>query len=390
MELVPDLRRMRKVLHICYWVVKVHILSVPCRSGVTSHVPIMPSNKPHRYPRSTQPRNRHGSRVLGHAPRRPPKGNQPHHQRMSRLMSLLPILLVLGIIVAVLALDPLAPRARHAVAHKDAGPLAENVTYCKAGGVELKLDLFLARPSYAGPRPLLVYVHGGGWTDGDKTWVDRILSSGELALHGYTVAAVNYRLAPRHPWPAQIEDIKCAIRFLRAHAVEYNIDPGRIGVWGESAGGHLAAMLGVTGRGDALEGDGGYLEQSSRVQAVVDMFGPANLASFAAEAPQNSLVGYMLLGGKPTKDRLLSASPIRYASRDDPPFLLVHGERDNLVPFSHSTTLRDRLIAVGVPVTLVPVVNGGHVFAPRGGPIDPPGQEIKSIVTRFFDLYLNP
>jgi acetyl esterase/lipase len=265
-----------------------------------------------------------------------------------------------------------------------------DVTYCTADGLELKLDLFMAAPSYSGPRPLLVYVHGGGWTEGDKTWVDRIMSSGELALHGYTVAAVNYRLAPWHPWPAQIEDVKCAIRFLRAHSDQYNIDPERIGVWGESAGGHLAAMLGLTDAGDGLEGSGGYPEQSSRVRAVVDMFGPADLVALSAEAPQNRLLGYMLLGERPTEARLGSASPTTYASNDDPPFLLLHGEKDDLVSFSHSTALRDSLVAAGVPVTLVPVRNGSHVFVPRGGPISPSGQEIKAIVTRFFDLYLEP
>jgi acetyl esterase/lipase len=292
--------------------------------------------------------------------------------------------------VAVLAINPLAPKLRRAVAHPDAGPLVENVTYCTAGGVALKMDLFMAKPSYQGPRPLLVYVHGGGWTEGDKTWVDRIMSSGELALHGYTVAAVNYRLAPMHPWPAQIEDVKCAIRFLRTHARDYNIDPARIGVWGESAGGHLAAMLGLTNREDGLEGEGGYVEQSSRVQAVADLFGPADLVAMSREAPQNRLLGYLLLGRTPADARLRSASPVTYASPDDPPFLLMHGEKDDLVSFSHSTSLRDSLQAAGVPVTLVPVRNGSHVFVPRGGPISPSGQEIKAIVTRFFDLYLNP
>ncbi|MDQ3930528.1 MAG: alpha/beta hydrolase, partial [Chloroflexota bacterium] len=244
--------------------------------------------------------------------------------------------------------------------------------------------------SYVGPRPLLVYVHGGGWTEGDKTWVDRIMSSGELALHGYTVTAVNYRLAPRHPWPAQIQDIKCAIRFLRAHSEEYNIDPDRVGVWGESAGGHLAAMLGLTNPEDGLEGSGGYLEQSSRVQAVVDMFGPADLVASGSESPQNRVMGYLLLGDSPSEAKLRSASPVSYASPDDPPFLLIHGEKDELVPFYHSTALLDSLNAAGVPATLVPVHNGDHVFAPRGGSISPSGQEMKEIVTRFFDLYLNP
>ncbi|MDQ3706416.1 MAG: alpha/beta hydrolase [Chloroflexota bacterium] len=319
-----------------------------------------------------------------------PEPTPPQHPRMPRLVSVLPVLLVLGTIITVFALDPFAPRVRRAVAHPDAGPLVENVTYCTAGGVALKLDLFLAKPSYQGPRPLLVYVHGGGWTEGDKTWVDRIMSSGELALHGYTVASVNYRLAPLHPWPAQIEDVKCAIRFLRAHSQEYNIDPARIGVWGESAGGHLAAMLGLTGPEDGLEGSGGYHEQSSRVQAVVDMFGPADLVAMGAETPQNRLMGYLLLGTTPTESRLRNASPVSYASPDDPPFLLMHGEKDDLVSFSHSTALRDSLHAAGVPVTLVSVRNGSHVFVPRGGPISPSGQEIKAIATRFFDLYLHP
>src|SRR5207253_7695708 len=135
-------------------------------------------------------------------------------------------------------------------------------------------DVYLPTVRVSGPSPVVMYVHGGGWTSGDKSWVDGVLKESEFTGRGYLVAAVNYRLAPQYRWPAQIEDVKCAVRYLRANAATYNIDPNRIGAWGTSAGGHLVALMGLAGPDAGLEGKGGNPDQSSRVQAVVDMFGP--------------------------------------------------------------------------------------------------------------------
>ncbi|MDQ2805992.1 MAG: alpha/beta hydrolase [Chloroflexota bacterium] len=156
------------------------------------------------------------------------------------------------------------------------GRVSANLTYCRGGAADLKLDLYLPQPLEGRPAPVAVYLHGGGWQDGDKTWIGRILPATALTTRGYAVAAVDYRLAPRYPWPAPINDAKCALRFLRSHAAQYQIDPDHIGVWGDSAGGHLAALLGLAGPTAGLEGDGGWPGVSSAVQAVVTMSAPTD------------------------------------------------------------------------------------------------------------------
>jgi acetyl esterase/lipase len=198
---------------------------------------------------------------------------------------------------------------------------SRNITYCTANGVALKMDLYFPKASNTDPTPTVVFVHGGGWKQGDKsmppgTWRRSVVE--ELTARGYLVAAPNYRLAPGYLWPAQIEDVKCAIRYLRANASTYHLDPNRIGAWGRSAGGHLVALLGLTDASAGLEGHGGYAEQSSRVQAVVDMFGPTDLTAFASANARASKLVEPVFGRAP--ERLTRASPINYVSKDDPPF----------------------------------------------------------------------
>lgn len=266
------------------------------------------------------------------------------------------------------------------------GKVERDITYGMADGVALKMDIYYPL-SANGPVPALVYVHGGGWTMGDKALGAGILDVSELVARGYLVAAINYRLAPQYKFPVQIEDVKCAIRFLRAHAVNYEINPERIGVWGGSAGGHLVALLGTTGKSAGLEGSGGYDDQSSRVQAVVDMFGPADLTVFF-EGNKSDLL-QKVFGATDYKSEIVKrASPVTYVTSDDPPFLILHGEKDTLVPLSQSQILYDRLKAVGVPVTLVVVKNAGHGFQPAGGPISPTRIELTRMMADFFDRYL--
>ena len=260
-------------------------------------------------------------------------------------------------------------------------PTQADVTYCVMEGVELKMDLYY--PSSAdGPLPVTVYVHGGGWTKGDKRDGAGALEIPALQEAGFLVAAVNYRLAPQYRFPAMIEDIKCAIRSLRAHAGEYNLDPNRIGAWGGSAGGHLVSLLGTT---DASAGFdvGEYLDYSSRVQAVVSMFGPSDL-TVAFEGNPTTKANDVIFGDY---DPAL-ASPITYVSADDPPFLFLHGEKDSLVPIEQSQRLMAALQAAGVPAELVPVVNANHSFKPDGGQISPSRSEITQEVVRFFDEVL--
>ncbi len=256
-------------------------------------------------------------------------------------------------------------------------PSLADVTYCTMDGVELKMDFYY--PVSAGSRwPVTMYVHGGGWSKGDKSEGAGSAEIPPLINAGFLVVAANYRLAPEHPFPAMIEDLKCAVRYLRAHADEYNLDPDRIGVWGGSAGGHLANLLGTTDESAGFD-VGEYLEYSSRVQAVVDMFGPADLT-------------VPFEGGYDGASRVFNgfdaalASPVTYVTSDDPPFLMLHGDSDKLVPIEQSQILLAALRAVGVTAELVVVTNAGHSFKPlEGMTIRPSRMEIARLVVAFFE-----
>ena len=239
-----------------------------------------------------------------------------------------------------------------------------DLDYVGDGHERHTLDLYLPRDVPAKPLPLVVWVHGGGWRKGDKS---RTPARG-LVADGFAVASINYRLSQHAPFPAQIEDCKAAIRWLRAHASEYHLDPDRIAVWGASAGGHLVALLGTSG--DRKEFDvGKHLDQSSRVQAVCDWYGPTQFvplgvtAERAARSPRNvdSPIA-MLLGGPISEniDKASLASPMEYVSGDDPPFLILHGEKDKLVPLDQSTRFAEKLEAAGVPVELVVFPEAAH------------------------------
>ncbi|MBZ0185864.1 MAG: alpha/beta hydrolase, partial [Candidatus Obscuribacterales bacterium] len=149
------------------------------------------------------------------------------------------------------------------------------------------LDLFIPKTKFGTSLPLIIWIHGGGWIEGDKSSSPSL----ELARKGFATASINYRLAPKNLFPAQIYDCKAAIRFIRAHAEEYNIDPDRIGVWGHSAGGHLAALLGTTNDIKELEGDLGNLDRSSATSAVCDWCGPTNLLTFKEQCPPDVSMG---------------------------------------------------------------------------------------------------
>ena len=264
------------------------------------------------------------------------------------------------------------------------GGVQKDVTYCTADGVQLKMDLYLpAGGANAPPAPAVIYAHGGSWRAGDKSEAE-LLAPG-LVASGYVVASINYRLAPQYRWPAQIEDVKCAIRSLKANAAQYNLDPSRIGLWGASAGGHLVSLAGLAGPQAGLEGNGGYPEQSSNVQAVVDMFGPSD---FTVPPDPGSAPRIEALLGKPLAQAgalLAQASPVTYVSKDAPPFLILHGDKDTVVPFSQSQTLYDRLKAAGASATLLTVKNAEHALIPSGGPISPGLIELGRIILDFFD-----
>jgi acetyl esterase/lipase len=252
------------------------------------------------------------------------------------------------------------------------------VEYAKPDGKPQRLDLYLPEKS-EGPLPLIIWIHGGAWMGGDKYQCPAVYQT----TRGYAVASINYRLSREAKWPAQIYDCKAAVRWLRAHAKEYNLDPDRFGVWGSSAGGHLVAMLGASGDVKELEGEEGNPGVSSRVQAVCDWFGPtdftvigrfpSNLKHDAPDSPESKLLGGPI---HENEEKAKTANPITYITKDDPPFLIMHGDRDMTVPFNQSEILNEALKAAGVWVKFEPVKGAGHGF---GGP------EVMRTVNEFFD-----
>ena len=219
-----------------------------------------------------------------------------------------------------------------------------------------------------GPAPAAVYVHGGSWVSGDYDTGGFIINriGPALADRGFVVVSLNYRLGPHGRWPDQIVDVKCAIRYLRANARHFHIDPAAIGAWGQSAGGHLVALLG-TARRSAGWDIGAYDKESSSVQAVVDMAGPSDLLTMGDQGDAvlvaESFIS--LLGGVPSKQlgaELEKASPTTYVKKGDPPFLIVDSNNDEIVYPQQSEELAWYLGLAGVPRQLLTVTDGGHEF----------------------------
>ena len=264
------------------------------------------------------------------------------------------------------------------------GSIENDVTYCTPNGLPQKMDVYY--PQSGGPWPALVYVHGGSWYQGDKS--DGV-GWGRLTEQGFLVVSVNYRLGAYNiKFPAMIEDVKCAVRYLRAHARDYNIDPARIGAIGASAGGHLVDLLGTT---DVSAGwdTGEYADQSSRVQAVVSMAGPADLTLHIPNGLNSSIsFAFGELAGTDSP-RMVAASPVTYVTPDDPPFLLLHGDKDGVVPPEQSKALDAKLKAAGVRSILVIVQNGDHGLQGYNGVATVPSQdEISQTILDFLVKYL--
>jgi acetyl esterase/lipase len=234
---------------------------------------------------------------------------------------------------------------------------------------------------------VIVFIHGGAWAVGNKSAGHPPLAP--FAASGqYFCVSVGYRLTGEAIWPAQVHDCKAAIRWLRANARRYNLDPERIGVWGSSAGGHLVSLLGTSGGVKELEGANGSPDQSSRVTCVVDFCGPSDFLAFArfrrkampppaeANSPESQLLGGPI---NEKKDLAIAASPVTYASADDPPFLIVHGTNDEVVPLEQAELLQAALKKAGAEAILVEVEGGGHGIR---------GPEVSKRVRAFFAKYL--
>jgi acetyl esterase/lipase len=289
-----------------------------------------------------------------------------------------------------LSLRTLDARALEASASASYAVQMQTLKYASPDGVDLLLDLYLPQGA-PGPLPLIVFLHGGGWSQGSRTTGPDFKRF--FAQDGIAIAAIDYRLTPTVTFPKNAEDVKTAIRWLRANAATYNLDSRRIGLWGSSAGGYLASLAAVTHVG-MFEGEGN-LEQSSAVQCVLDAYGPVlfdvmdqqteqeratlqtvnpKLAQYqeshgmrtigpqqhdAADSAESRLLGAAL---QTVRDRVRAASPLSYLSDQAPPFLIMHGLADNSVPHHQSIMLYEALSALGKDVTLRLVDGLPHGF----------------------------
>jgi acetyl esterase/lipase len=269
--------------------------------------------------------------------------------------------------------------------------MEKDISYIPDGDAAQKLDLYLPEKAADKPLPLVVHIHGGGWIGGSKF----PCAVAAMALRGYAVASVEYRFSQKAKFPAQIQDCQAAIRWLRAHAKEYNLDTEHVGVVGGSAGGHLSALVGTAGGKNAFPKIGGNEEQSDRVQAVCDIFGPSDFSTVVQQAaddknvknifefntpkdPYSELIGTKL-DDKPKAD---AVSPVHYVSKDNPPFVILHGTHDTLVPYAQSEELAAALKEKGVAVWLQKLPGAGHGGPGFGKPA------VVQLMQNFFDKFL--
>ena len=253
-----------------------------------------------------------------------------------------------------------------------------DLVYGKGGTTELKLNLAMPKEG-DGPFPAIVCLHGGGWSSGTRESLNDI--AGIFARNGYVAVTVTYRLAPDAKFPAQIEDCKAAVRWLRANAKKYRVDPDHIGAVGFSAGGHLCCLLGVTDKKDGLEGEGGNADQSSRVQAVVSYFGPTDLCEKTwDDALEKKVLAPFVGASFDDKPALYKkVSPVTYVAKGAPPFLFFHGSKDTLVRPRQSKVMCEKLQAAGGTAKCVILEGEGHGWA---------GDKLKQSVEQtvaFFD-----
>jgi acetyl esterase/lipase len=258
------------------------------------------------------------------------------------------------------------------------GKTLTDIPYCTTIVPPQKMDLYF--PNSGGPWPAVVYIHGGSWMQGDKS--EALMIAGQLTTQGYLVASINYRLYPAGTFPAMIQDVKCAVRFLRANAGQYNLDPERIAAIGPSAGGHLVSLLGTTDQSVGWD-VGEYLDQSSRVQAVIPM---AAVTDLTRQFPNADIEKMKLIGFG--EHNVQQASPVNHVTPDDPPFLLIHGDQDAVVPVEQSQVMYERLVQSNIPAQLVIVSNAGHAFVSPNGNSTPTLAEINQIILDFLDHHL--
>jgi len=268
----------------------------------------------------------------------------------------------------------------------------KDIPYVPGGDEAQRLDIYLPEKVADHPLPIVVSIHGGGWKGGSKLWCPSAL----MVPKGYAAASIEYRFSQKAVFPAQIQDCQAAIRWLRANSKKYNFDPTRIGVMGSSAGGHLCALVGTAGGKKAFPPIGGNEDQSDRVQAVCDFYGPTDFNTVMQQAeddknvrnifkfntpadPYSCLIGVSLGSDKRKTD---AVSPVHYVSKDNPPILILHGTHDALVPYAQSEEFAAALKAKGVEVWLQKLPGSGH-----GGPAFAK-PAVSALIQNFFDKHL--
>lgn len=266
--------------------------------------------------------------------------------------------------------------------------IPDTVTFTRdiefSNAADQHLQVNLAQPKDGkGPFPAVVCIHGGGFRAGKREGYDKLLLT--LAQHGYVAITVTYRLAPAFPFPAAVHDCKAAVRWLRANAAKYHVDPTRIGAMGGSAGGHLAQFLGVTGGVPQFEGEGN-LDQSSAVSCVVNYFGPSDFTKSYDKSVDAKDVLPLFFGGDLNKKRKehIIGSPLYWVTPNAAPTLCLHGTADEYVAFEQATWLVDKLKAATVEAELVPFEGAGHGL--KGVPPEKP----EGLMIAFFDKHLKP
>lgn len=259
--------------------------------------------------------------------------------------------------------NPRRERARAALESRvpESIQLVRDVIYAQASGddgamIDLKMDTAFLKESDGKPMPAVIYIHGGAWEGGSKEFGLR--QTVGLALGGYFSVTIDYRLSGQAKYPAAVHDCKAAIRFLRANAEKLGIDPDRIGVWGHSAGGHLAALMGTSGDSPEIEGKVGSTGVSAKVQCVIDMSGPVDLHIDAADGVISRWLGGSV---REHEDLAKQASPLTYIDAKDPPVLIVQGMDDPLVNLRQAKLFEEALKAAGVPVETMYLEGVGHL-----------------------------
>ena len=255
-----------------------------------------------------------------------------------------------------------------------------NIEYSNVGA---KMEMDIVRPkNQAGSAPAVLLIHGGGFRRGTRQ--SYLVQAARLAERGYVAATASYRLAPRHQFPASVEDAKAAVRFLRANAAKYGIDPDRIGAWGGSAGGHLVLMLGLTGDVAEFEGTGPNREFSSKVQCVINYYGPTDFTQSYSKSVDAAEVLPLWLGGHLDQNRKLhqKASPLNWVTPNAAPILSLHGTKDAYVAYEHSAMLTDRLLNAGAEAEFESFSGAGHGF--KGAD----AERAETLSFAFLDRYL--